>query len=67
MRKGDVQCPRCSAGFRRIELVSMRGEPDEYRCPVCDARLEKMSGNTYVAYRLTVPPESALSARDMTL
>ena len=61
MRKGDVQCPHCSAGFRRIELASMRGEPGEYRCPVCNSRLEKMSGITYVAYRLTVPPERAIT------
>ena len=63
MRKGDVQCPDCREGFRRIELASMRGEPGEYRCAICDARLEKMSGITYVAYRLTVPPESALVDR----
>ena len=61
MRKGDVQCPHCRAGFLRIELASMRGEPGEYRCPTCDARLEKMSGITYVAYRLTVPPERAIT------
>ena len=54
---GSRQCACCRP--RRIELASMRGEPGEYRCPVCDSRLEKMSGITYVAYRLTVP-ESAL-------
>ena len=61
MLKGDIQCPRCNAGFRRIELASMRGEPGEYRCPVCDSRLEKMNGITYVAYRLTVLPERAIT------
>ena len=56
MIKNDVSCPECNAGFRRIELVSRRSEPGEYRCPICDTPLETFDGSTQVAYRLTVPP-----------
>ena len=58
MRKGDVICPKCSAGFRRIELSSLKGVPGEYRCPVCSTLLEKLDGSKEVAYRLTVVPDS---------
>ena len=57
MRKGDVICPECHAGFRRIELSSRRGSAGEYRCPLCDHMLEQLDGSTDVAYRLTVAPE----------
>jgi ssDNA-binding Zn-finger/Zn-ribbon topoisomerase 1 len=57
MKKSDVTCPDCSAGFRRIELSSQEGEPGEYRCPICDELLEVFDGSTEVAYRLTVAPE----------
>ena len=56
MKKDDVSCPDCRAGFRRIELSSRRGERGEYRCPICDALLEVFDGSTEVAYRLTVQP-----------
>jgi DNA-directed RNA polymerase subunit RPC12/RpoP len=56
MRKGDVQCPECGAGYRRIEVISMKGQAGEYRCLTCGHRLEEFSGQTYVAYRLTVQP-----------
>jgi len=35
MKKGDVTCPECHAGFRRIELSSRRGIVGQYRCPLC--------------------------------
>jgi hypothetical protein len=59
MKKADVQCPQCSAGYRRIELVSKKGGPGEYRCLVCGNSLEVLDGSTDVAYRLTVVPEGA--------
>jgi hypothetical protein len=57
MRKGDVICEECGAGFRRIELGSRRGAPGEFRCPLCNHLLEVHDGSTEVAYRLTVAPE----------
>jgi predicted Zn finger-like uncharacterized protein len=57
MRKGDVQCPECGAGYRRIEVHSMKSPAGEYRCQNCGHLLEELSGQTYVAYRLTVPPK----------
>jgi len=32
MRKRDVICPECNAGFRRMELSTRRGIKAEYRC-----------------------------------
>lgn len=57
MRKGDVICPACKAGFRRIELVSQTGSEGDVRCPLCGTILEVLDGSTKVAYRLTVAPE----------
>jgi len=57
MKKGDIICPECSAGFRRIELTTRRGRAGEMRCPLCDHLLEVTDGSTDVAYRLTVAPE----------
>jgi hypothetical protein len=57
MRKDDVLCDECGAGFRRIELRSRRGTAGEIRCPLCDHLLEVSDGSTQVAYRLTVAPE----------
>ena len=56
MKKGDVICPDCNAGFRRIELHSRPGRAGELRCPVCDQLLEVSDGATDIAYRLTVAP-----------
>jgi hypothetical protein len=56
MRKGEVECPSCRAWYRRIEIASMKGEPGEYACLLCGQPLERFSGETYVAYRLTVQP-----------
>jgi hypothetical protein len=57
MRRGDVICPQCKAGFRRIELDSRRGVAGEYRCPLCQYLIEVFDGSTDIAYRLTVAPE----------
>jgi transposase-like protein len=57
MRRGDVICPQCKAGFRRIELASRPGVAGEYRCPLCHYVLEVFDGSTDIAYRLTVAPE----------
>ena len=54
MKKNDVTCPDCRAGFRRIELSSRQGARGEYRCLICDTLLEVFDGSTEVAYRLTV-------------
>jgi predicted Zn finger-like uncharacterized protein len=56
MRKNDVTCPECGAGFRRIELTSAPGIKGQYRCPTCDTVLENFEGHHLVAYRLTIQP-----------
>jgi predicted Zn finger-like uncharacterized protein len=57
MRRGDIICSECNAGFRRIELDSRRGKAGEVRCPLCNNVLEVLDGSKEVAYRLTVAPE----------
>jgi transposase-like protein len=57
MKKSDVTCPKCKAGYRRMELVSVGGPKGEFRCLVCNRVLEVMDGKTEVALRLTVQPE----------
>ena len=49
MKKDDVTCPECGAGFRRLELIVAVGTKGEYRCPACDAVLEKFDGSALVA------------------
>lgn len=56
MRRSDVTCPNCQAGYRRLELTSMGGVAGEFRCLVCDHVLELMDGSTEIAFRLTVQP-----------
>jgi transposase-like protein len=56
MRKSDVTCPKCHAGYRRVELVSKKGSRGEFRCLVCDELLEVFDGSTDVAMRLTIQP-----------
>ena len=56
MKKGDVICGECGAGFRRIELNSMAGAVGECRCPICSVVVESLDGRALVAYRLTVQP-----------
>jgi len=57
MRKDDVICSECNAGFRRIEFASRSGEAGKFRCPLCNHVLEVFDGSSEVAYRLTVAPE----------
>jgi DNA-directed RNA polymerase subunit RPC12/RpoP len=59
MKKSDVTCPECRAGYRRIELATRKGTRGEYRCLICEHLLEKFDGLTEVALRLTVQPERA--------
>ncbi|MDB5606413.1 MAG: hypothetical protein JWP25_3313 [Bradyrhizobium sp.] len=57
MKKSDVICPECSAGYRRIELISKTGSKGEFRCLLCDHVLEVFDGSSDIAIRLTVQPE----------
>ncbi len=57
MRKSDIICPNCSAGYRRVELASGARTTGEFRCLLCDHVLEVFDGTTEVAIRLTVQPE----------
>jgi transposase-like protein len=57
MKKSDLICPECGAGYRRIELTSRRGSKGAFRCLLCDHVLEVFDGSTEVAIRLTVQPE----------
>jgi transposase-like protein len=57
MRKSDVACPECAAGYRRIELIT-RGTPGEFRCSMCGHVIEVFDGSTQIALRLTVSPEN---------
>ena len=63
MRKSDVQCLDCGAGYRRIELESREGQPGFYRCVICHRLLETFDGSKEIAYRLTVNPERPASRR----
>lgn len=63
MKKGDVICPDCSAGYRRIELESQKSSPGHYKCLVCNRVLEVFDGSSEVAYRLTVQPADLRPAR----
>ena len=56
MKKNDVTCLHCGAGFRRLELAIERPPTGEYRCPACDELVETFDGLAFVAYRLTVQP-----------
>jgi hypothetical protein len=57
MRKSDLTCPECHAGYRRIELISKKGVRGEFRCLFCDHILEVFDGCTEIAIRLTVQPK----------
>ncbi|MHC2335855.1 hypothetical protein ACVIW0_005144 [Bradyrhizobium sp. USDA 4454] len=59
VRKADVTCACCGAGFRRLELWSEPGTKGEYHCPVCDYLLEAFDGTNLIAYRLTIQPVRA--------
>jgi transposase-like protein len=57
MRSSDIICPKCKAGYRRLEVASGRRTKGEYHCLLCDQVLEVFDGSTEVAIRLTVQPE----------
>ena len=57
MKKSDLTCPTCHAGYRRIELTSRPGACGEFRCLLCSEVLETLDGSTDVAIRLTIQPE----------
>jgi transposase-like protein len=63
MKKSDVTCPSCNAGYRRIELISRRGARGEFRCLLCDQVIELLDGSTEVVIRLTVQPEKTLETQ----
>jgi len=64
MRKSDVTCPGCKAGYRRIELVTRPGARGAFRCLTCNHVLELFDGSTEVALRLTVQPERTRNTGD---
>jgi transposase-like protein len=64
LRKSDVTCPKCKAGYRRIELTTGPGTIGEHRCLTCNHVLEVFDGSTEVALRLTVQPERSRKNRD---
>jgi hypothetical protein len=57
MRKSDGTGPKCSAGYRRIELIPRPGTKGACRCLFCDEALGVLDGKTDVGTRLTVQPE----------
>jgi transposase-like protein len=59
MQKSDVTCPKCDAGYRRVQLFYQQGTTGEFRCRLCDHVLEVFDGSKYVAFRLTVQSERA--------
>ena len=67
MRKSDVICPKCKAGYRRIELMTKPGSKGAYRCLTCNHLLEVFDGSREVALRLTVVPLRGPNDRDNRL
>jgi transcription initiation factor IIE alpha subunit len=57
MRKSDIICPKCHAGYRRVELATGKGTTGEFRCLICDEVLEVFDGSKEIAIRLTIQPE----------
>jgi len=64
MKKSDIICPNCSAGYRRVELASGERSIGEFRCLLCDHVLEVFDGTVEVAIRLTVQPEKTFQGID---
>lgn len=64
MKKSDIICPNCSAGYRRVELASGEETTGEFRCLLCDHVLEVFDGTAEVAIRLTVQPEKTFQGID---
>jgi transposase-like protein len=67
MKKSDVTCPACNAGYRRIELTSRPGTKGTFRCLLCNQLLEVLDGSTDVAIRLTVQPEKTFEMQPKPL
>jgi hypothetical protein len=65
MRKFDITCPGCNAGYSRIELISKNGFRGEFRCLVCDHVLEVFDGRTETAIRLTVQSSQFFRNRNL--
>src|SRR6185369_16849162 len=64
--KADVTCPDCFAGYRRIELISRRGQAGQFNCLVCGRVLENFNGSTEIAYRIkTWRPTPASQLRQL--
>jgi predicted Zn finger-like uncharacterized protein len=61
MKKSDITCPKCKAGYRRIELMTSPGIRGEFRCLTCNHLLEVFDGSATVALRLTAQPERTRS------
>jgi hypothetical protein len=60
MRISDIICPKCGAGYRRIELMTRpAGAERELRCIACNHLLEVFDGTHEVAIRLTVQPATS--------
>ena len=57
MRKSDLICPECNAGYRRIELISKKGVKGEFPCLFCGHVLEVFDGRTDIVIRLPVQPK----------
>jgi hypothetical protein len=57
MRKSDIICPECSAGYRRIEVASGKRTRGGFRCLLCNHVLEVFDGSAQIAIRLTIQPE----------
>ncbi|EHR01128.1 hypothetical protein Bra471DRAFT_01822 [Bradyrhizobium sp. WSM471] len=51
MRKSDVTCSECGAGFLRLELASERGTEGRYYCPACGNLVEAFGAAHLVVYR----------------
>jgi predicted Zn finger-like uncharacterized protein len=64
MKKSDVTCPNCNAGYRRIELDSIAGPKGEFRCLICNHLLEVFDGTHDIALRLTVQPNRTFEFRE---
>jgi predicted Zn finger-like uncharacterized protein len=61
MKRSDITCPQCHAGYRRIELNIVGGTKGEFHCLLCGHLLEVFDGKTEVAIRLTVQPENTFA------
>jgi transposase-like protein len=46
MRKSDITCPECKAGYRRIDLISKKAAKSAFRCLWCNHLLEVFDGST---------------------